>query len=49
MNAIYPVLFAIQDAVDDDDDFNISEGTVVWVLLVVLLVVLIVYVVNRIR
>ena len=39
---------ALQEAVDDDD-FDINESTVVWVLLVVLLVCLIVYVVNRIR
>jgi hypothetical protein len=39
---------ALQETVDDDD-FDINESTIVWVLLVVLLVVLIVYVVNRIR
>jgi hypothetical protein len=39
---------ALQEAVDDDD-FDINESTIVWILLVVLLVCLIVYVVNRIR
>lgn len=33
----------------EDDGINVSEGTVVWILLVVLLVCLIVYVVSRIR
>jgi hypothetical protein len=39
---------ALQEAADDDD-FDINESTIVWILLVVLLVCLIVYVVNRIR
>jgi hypothetical protein len=43
------IYLALLQTVEDDDNFNISEGTVIWVLLVVLLVCLIVYVVNRIR
>jgi hypothetical protein len=40
---------ALLQTVEDDDGFNVNEGTVVWVLLVVLLIVVIVYFANRIR
>jgi hypothetical protein len=42
-------LYLALQEVADDDDFDINESTIVWILLVVLLVCLIVYVVNRIR
>lgn len=33
----------------DDNDIDINESTVVWVLLIILIVVVIVYIVDRMR
>ena len=41
-------LLPLLDTVDDDD-IDINESTVVWILVVVLLVCLIVFVVDRMR